>query len=105
MFAQRTRRPRSSAPMCRDRSIVWWLLMAFVALVVVMLSGEPAMGQTRRSVELMDRALALRPDTSRGRALYQEHCASCHGVDAYGDPGKVVPALAAQLPVYIIKQL
>ena len=104
MFEQRKHRSRSMAVVCRDRSILWWLLPELVAMVVMLL-GEPVIAQTRRSVELMDRALELRPDTSRGRALYQQHCASCHRVDAYGDTGKVVPALAAQLPVYIIKQL
>jgi cytochrome c553 len=105
MFAQGKRRPRSFGVVCRDRSILWWLLLALVALVAVLLFGEPAIAQTRRSVELMDRALELRPDAIRGRALYQKHCASCHGVDAHGVAETVVPALAAQLPVYIIKQL
>ena len=105
MFVQRKCRPRSMAVVCRDRSILWWLLLALVAIVVMLLLGEPVIAQTRRSVELMDRAIELRPNISHGRALYQQHCASCHGVDAYGDTGKVVPALAAQLPVYIIKQL
>jgi cytochrome c553 len=105
MFAQRKHRPHSMAAVCRDRSLLWWLLLALVAVVVVLLLGEPAIAQTRRSVELVDRALELRPDTARGLALYQKHCASCHGVDAYGGTDIVVPALAAQLPVYIIKQL
>ncbi len=105
MVAQRKHRPRTVLAVCRDPSILWWLLLALVALVVVLVLGEPAVAQTRRSVELMDRALALRPDTSRGRALYQEHCSSCHGVDAYGDTATAAPALAAQLPAYIIKQL
>jgi cytochrome c553 len=103
MVAQRKRRSRTTLAVCRDPSILWWLLLALVVLMVLL--GEPAIAQTRRSVELMDRALELRPDTSRGRALYQEHCASCHGADAYGNPAAVIPALAGQLPVYIIKQL
>lgn len=102
MVAQGKRRPRSFAAVCRDRSILWWSL---VALVVVLLLGELAMAQTRRSVELIDRALELWPDSFRGRALYQEHCASCHGVHAHGDTSAVVPALAGQWPAYVIKQL
>lgn len=98
-------RPRSISAVCRDRSILRWLLLASVALVVVLLLGEPAMAQTRRSVELLERALELRPDPFRGRALYQEHCASCHGLDAYGDAASVAPALAGQWPAYVIKRL
>lgn len=85
----------------RERSIQSCLLLALLAALV----GEPGLAQTRRSIELMDRALELRPDTSRGRALYQEHCASCHGANAHGDIAAVVPALAGQSSAYIIKQL
>jgi len=104
MLTQRKHRPRSIVAVCRDRSMLRWFLLALLAIISVLL-GEGTIAQTRRSIELMDRALELRPDTVRGRALYQEHCASCHGVDAYGDAEAVIPALAGQLPIYIIKQL
>jgi cytochrome c553 len=96
MVAQTKSRPRSI--------VAAWLLLSPLALIIALL-GERAIAQTRRSIELMDRALELRPDTLRGRTLYREHCASCHGVDAYGDTEAVIPALAGQLPIYIIKQL
>jgi cytochrome c553 len=97
---------RAFVPVCRDRSVLWWLFFALVLLVVMLLLTEPVVAaQTRRSVELMDRALELRPDTAMGRALYQKNCASCHGVDAYGNTEAVIPALAGQLPAYLIKQL
>lgn len=96
---------RALVPVCRDRSLLWWLFLALVLLVVMLLLTEPVVAQTRRSVELMDRALQLRPDTDTGRALYQKHCASCHGVDAFGNSEAVIPALAGQVPAYVIKQL
>ena len=34
------------------------------------------------------------PDTSEGEALYQAHCAPCHGADALGDTG---PAIVHEL--------
>ena len=34
-------------------------------------------------------------DTDQGRALYQTHCASCHGADANGQ-GPLAPALVLQ---------
>ncbi|HEY5760490.1 MAG TPA: c-type cytochrome [Steroidobacter sp.] len=105
MLAQKQRRSRSISGVRLDRSIFWWLLLVLALLVVVVLLREPAFAQTRRSVELMDRALEQRPDTAHGRTLYREHCASCHGVDGYGDTTVAAPALAGQLPSYIIKQL
>jgi cytochrome c553 len=106
MIAEKKRRSRSIETACCDGSLLAWLLLALTVLVVlVMFAAEPAIAQTRRSVEVLDRALELEPDTIRGRASYQEHCAGCHGVTAHGDAAAVVPALAGQLPIYIIEQL
>ena len=37
-------------------------------------------------------ALAKTPDVERGRKLFNQHCASCHGTDAKGH-GPVAPSL------------
>lgn len=66
MFSQ-TKYRRSFVPICLNRSVLWWLFAALVLLVVLLLLSEPVVAQTRRSVELMDRALELRPDVFRGR--------------------------------------
>jgi len=50
-------------------------------------------------------ALQLEANAKRGASLYAAHCASCHGKQALGDPGNVVPALAGQREAYLIKQL
>lgn len=103
MIARSKYRLHSGAARYRDLNVSWALLVTLILLAVLV--GDRATAQTRRSVDLMDRALELKPDPFRGRALYRQYCASCHGIYAYGDVAGVVPALAAQVPAYIIKQL
>lgn len=69
------------------------------------MSSHVAIGQEGRTEELVSRALALSPNEKSGKDLYEEHCVSCHGAAAQGDAAQVIPALAAQLPIYLIKQL
>lgn len=54
---------------------------------------------------LIRTALELDPNVKNGRALYQEHCSSCHGQKALGSATKLIPALAGQRQAYLIKQL
>ncbi len=75
------------------------------AALILMLLSHSAAGQSQRSVEVTERALALTPDVPAGRALFKEHCASCHGERANGDPRTVIPSLAGQVSLYLIKQL
>lgn len=67
--------------------------------------GGAAAAQGMRSTELIERALQAKPDTDAGKKIYLEHCSACHGAEAYGNADQVVPALAGQLPIYVIKQL
>jgi len=67
--------------------------------------GLSAAAQALRSEELIDQALHTQPDIGAGRKLYREQCASCHGKTAYGNAKDVIPSLASQLPIYLIKQL
>lgn len=87
------------------RQLTWTILSITVAALVLLSLSRSAVGQTQRSVELTERALALTPDVAAGRALFSEHCASCHGDRANGDPRTVIPALAGQVTLYLIKQL
>lgn len=87
----------------RRRVPLW--LGAAIAAAVLMVSGLPAAAQPDRRIELIERALALEPNQRAGAALYREHCASCHGRRARGDARRVIPALAGQLSLYLIKQL
>jgi cytochrome c553 len=76
-----------------------------VAAVVCALAAHPTAAQTERATALIEQALALPGEVSRGADLYKSLCASCHGTEAYGNAATVTPSLARQLPVYVIKQL
>jgi cytochrome c553 len=76
-----------------------------LAAIVLAFATYTAAAQTDRATALIERSLALPGDVAQGRSLYEKFCASCHGPQAYGNPATVTPSLAAQLPVYLIKQL
>jgi cytochrome c553 len=76
-----------------------------LSIVIAWMFASPAIAQDIRSTEIIERALQAKPDTEAGKKIYFEHCASCHGPEAYGNAGEVIPALAGQLPIYVIKQL
>jgi cytochrome c553 len=76
-----------------------------LSIVVAAMLATPAVGQDVRSTEVIERALQAKPDTKSGNKIYREHCSACHGAQAYGNAGEVIPALAGQLPIYVIKQL
>lgn len=89
----------------RRRHVLWvTAIIIAIALILILLSRSAA-GQTQRSVELTERASALTPNIPAGKTLFSEHCVSCHGDRANGDPGTVIPALAGQVSLYLIKQL
>lgn len=89
----------------RRRHLVWiWLTVAVVAMVLTLL-GRSVAAQTERGTDIIERALAATPNLRNGKALYRKFCVSCHGGSAHGNPRAVVPALAGQLPLYLIKQL
>lgn len=74
-------------------------------ITIVSMAVSAAVAQEIRSVDLIKRARHATPDPAAGQRLYAEHCAICHGAGANGNAGEVIPSLAAQLPVYLIKQL
>lgn len=76
-----------------------------VFVVILALCGRSVSAQTTRSEELIEKALALEPDTVEGSRMYRKHCMSCHERNARGDPRSVTPALAGQVKSYVIKQL
>lgn len=83
----------------------WLWLTVAVVVVVLALATHSAAAQTERADALIERALALRGDPSSGESLYNSLCASCHGAQAYGNAATVIPSLAGQLRLYLIKQL
>jgi cytochrome c553 len=83
----------------------WFWVTVALAAAVLALATYTAAAQTERATEIIERALALRGDVANGKSLYDGLCASCHGAQAYGAGATVIPSLAGQLPVYVIKQL
>lgn len=88
-----------------QRHLVRLVLCGLGSALLMTALSHFAAGQTQRSDELIKRALALKPDHGAGKRLFDEHCASCHGAHALGDARNVTPVLAAQVPIYLIKQL
>ncbi|MDY6946207.1 MAG: c-type cytochrome [Pseudomonadota bacterium] len=79
--------------------------LATLSMLVVSMLAGPAVAQEMRSTDIIERALRAESDTRAGEKVYREHCSSCHGGQAHGNAGEVIPALAGQLPIYVIKQL
>jgi cytochrome c553 len=61
--------------------------------------------QVSRSERLVEQALELKPDHAAGARTFERLCSSCHGSDAHGNADTVTPALAGQLPAYLIREL
>ncbi len=76
-----------------------------LALIGLVFSAHTAAGQTQRAEEMIERALALSPDTNNGFSLYREFCESCHRARAVGNARTATPALAGQTQRYLLKQL
>jgi cytochrome c553 len=81
----------------------WGALIACIALL--MLWASSAAAQAIRGAQIIEQALAAKPDKARGAELYRDYCAHCHGRQAHGDPETATPALARQTTSYMIKQL
>jgi cytochrome c553 len=83
----------------------WIVILLIVIAAVLALCGRSASAQVSRGEEIIERALAVKPDSVEGGRLYRKHCLGCHGRNAYGDSSTVTPALAGQVTSYLIKQL
>ncbi len=75
-------------------SIVLW-----VALCAVARASEESVDRATKS------ALSLDAHPDRGAAQFARHCARCHGRQAQGDAGRMIPALARQRFAYLVRQL
>lgn len=82
-----------------------WHYGSLLFVVIAASTMNSAAAQELRSAEIIERALRAKPDTAAGKRLYREECAECHGMQAHGNADEVIPSLAGQLPVYVIKQL
>jgi mono/diheme cytochrome c family protein len=58
-------------------------------------SGQPAVRPSPTSIPLPTLDLG---EVSRGRQVYVQHCASCHGADAQGAPDWLQPDARGDLP-------
>lgn len=80
-------------------------LRLIAQLIVAACVGISAAVASPRTIELLGEALALKPDLRNGALLYRAQCAGCHGPRAWGVAFDVVPALAGQQELYLLKQL
>lgn len=80
-------------------------MRAIACAVALIFISHSAAAQNHRAVEIIEQALARKPDVAAGANLFKEHCSTCHGERALGDASAVTPALAGQIPLYVIKQL
>lgn len=95
-------RPRA-APRPRWHYVWLWLAVALIAALLI-LAGPSAAAQTKRGIEVIASAMALEPDRRHGGEIYREHCAHCHGPVALGNATEVIPSLAGQIPLYLVKE-
>jgi len=79
------------------------LQLTFIALIAAL--GTVVNAQDRASADMVNRALAARPNTSHGRTLYSRRCATCHGKNGWGDGLEDIPSLAGQRELYLATQL
>jgi cytochrome c553 len=78
---------------------------AWPAAVVAAIFIAVALASPERVDELVKAALSLDANAKHGATIYREQCQGCHGVQAIGDPRSVVPSLAGQRRLYLVKQL
>ena len=76
------------------------LVAAFAAVNVGTALASPAHDE-----QLIQAALQMDRHPDRGALLYVKNCSSCHGPQAFGDSGRVIPSIAGQRRAYLIKQL
>src|SRR5687767_11509467 len=69
------------------------------------LCAAMANGNVDRRTQLLNEAVRATPAPMRGALVYREYCMSCHGPAALGDAEQVIPALAGQRELYLLKQL
>lgn len=90
--------------MSRMHSFWLWASVAIMVLVFALIARSAA-AQTERGTEIIERALAAKPDQRAGARIFVERCASCHGRTATGSADPVTPSLAGQQALYLIKQM
>jgi cytochrome c553 len=78
---------------------------AAAAAILALVPIVPSHAALESAEQLTRSALELDADQKRGAGLFSKHCASCHGAQAFGNPNRGIPALAAQRRAYVIKQL
>jgi cytochrome c553 len=80
--------------------------LRIAVVFVFLLGGAPALADEVRAEmrdEQLHNALQLDVDPERGRRLYAQQCAECHGRAAHGDGA--LPSLAGQRQAYLVKRL
>jgi len=67
--------------------------------------GIIATAQSPSVATIVDKAMAMKPQTGKGGALYAKRCSRCHGAQGWGDGLEDIPSLAGQRELYLVTQL
>lgn len=90
---------------CRHPGSRWAYLPGCAALCLLIALGCPRVVRAASTLQAqMAATLARTPDPMHGAQLF-EFCAGCHGSDGGGSADGRVPAIAAQAPRVLIRQL
>lgn len=83
----------------------WSIASIFILAAIGSIGSPSAATQAPKPDVTLSAALAAEPDEQRGRKLFEQRCAECHGQDAQGMAARRIPALAGQQYEYLVKQL
>ena len=84
----------STSASCSYRTAGAVSFAAAAVLACALCLAFPAIATPTRVDQLVHTALELEPNAKRGASLYVEQCSQCHGMTAFGNAIKVIPALA-----------
>jgi cytochrome c553 len=79
------------------------LLGCLLALSADAMSQKHTVAPVRDAT--LSATLSKTPSETRGKRIFERHCAQCHGTDAFGSAQQKVPALAGQQYEYLAKQI
>jgi cytochrome c553 len=78
---------------------------ACILVLSALLAGGKGAAEESTAGALADEAMRLPASPSAGARLYSEHCARCHGNQAWGAGPSATPALAGQRERYLVSKL
>ncbi|HEY6926712.1 MAG TPA: c-type cytochrome, partial [Steroidobacteraceae bacterium] len=75
-------------------------------VIVLLVAAAPVcVAQSTSTLNMLQKALALKPDPQNGEHLYIQYCSACHHRSGWGSGPREVPTLAGQQDSYLLEQL